>query len=74
MSGFTAGCQRQATTAWRAVVTCHGWFARKQQEGKQTDSLATRTGTGCLGFLMFGFVWIFIPLIVIVTVEAAIVA
>lgn len=67
-SNFTANCKRQAMGAWRATVAAPTALARVHRQGKKQDSLSTRAGMGCLGLIVFGFVWFLIPLLAILTV------
>lgn len=70
MSGFTSACQRQAAASWTAA----GAFPEKYSAWKKGPSLGGRAQRGCLGFLIFGIVYIVVPLMVFLAVEAAIVA
>lgn len=70
MSGFTSACQGQATAAWKAA----GAFPEKYSTWKKEPSLGGRAQRGCLGFLIFGIIYVIVPLMVFLAVEAAIVA
>lgn len=70
MSSFADGCRRQASAAWRGV----GSFPASYSKWKTGPSAGQRAQRGCLGFLFFGVLYIFIPLMVFLAVEAVLVA
>ncbi|MGH7690210.1 MAG: hypothetical protein ACREN3_11445 [Gemmatimonadaceae bacterium] len=65
MSDFTAACEHQARTAWGAAMSWPDRYAK----WKNAPSLSGRAQRGCLGMLIFGVVYVFVPLIVFVCVE-----
>ena len=70
MSGFTDSCRQQATGAWGVA----GSFPDKYGAWKNGPGVSGRAQRGCLGFLIFGIAYVFVPLVIFIAVEAVIVA
>lgn len=73
MSGFTDTFRGQAQGGWRAAGSWMTKYGKWQDERRQR-TIGQKAGSGCLGFLLFGFVYFFIPIIVVLGVEIVIVA
>lgn len=67
---FTTACRDQATEAWRAATSWPDRYAN----WKKGPSVGDRAQRGCLGFLIFGIVYVFVPLMVFVCVETVLLA
>lgn len=65
MSGFTSSCRGQTSGALRAA----GAFPEKYAAWKRGPGVGGRAQRGCLGFLIFGIAYIFVPLILFLCVE-----
>jgi hypothetical protein len=70
MSGFTVACRDQARGAWGAAAS----WPDKYSKWKKEPSVGDKAQRGCLGFLIFGIVYIFVPMIIFLFVETALVA
>lgn len=71
MSGFTAGCQRQAKAGWKAAASTWRWNTERRQKLQQ-EPLTTKAGSGCCGCLLIGPVWFILPALIVALVEVAI--
>jgi hypothetical protein len=62
-----------AKSAWTAAG---GWLTKygNWQDERRKRSAGQKAGSGCLGFLLFGFIYFFIPIIVVLAVELVIVS
>jgi hypothetical protein len=65
MSAFTTSCKAAALGGWAATAS---WPAR-YENWKRGPSLGGRAQRGCLGFLIFGVVYVFVPLMVLFMIE-----
>ena len=70
MSNFAEACATHAASAWRAV----GSFPEKYSKWKKEPSTGQKAQRGCLGFLIFGIAYIFVPMIMFLFIEAVLVA
>lgn len=70
MSGFTVACRDQARGAWERRRRGR----TNTPNAKKEPSVGDKAQRGCLGFLIFGIVYIFVPMIIFLFVETAIVA
>lgn len=70
MSGFTDACRAQAVGAWRTT----GAWPEKYTSWKKGPGPSGRAQRGCLGFLIFGVVYIFLPLLIFLAVAMVLVA
>lgn len=69
MAGFSDSCVREAERAWGAV----GQFPASYGRWKNGPSTAQRLQRGCLGWLLFGVVYLFLPVMVFLAVETVLV-
>jgi hypothetical protein len=70
MSAFTAARRDQKQSAWKAATSWPDRYAA----WKKGPSLSGRAQRGCLGTLIFGVVYIFMPLLVFLCVETVLLA
>ncbi|MDA8379482.1 MAG: DUF2510 domain-containing protein [Actinomycetota bacterium] len=73
-SGFSITCKGQAVRAWSAIPAVYRAVRIEPKEARKQDSLSSRAGMGCLGFLVFGFFWFLIPLLITIAVVGAVAA
>ena len=67
MSAFTEGCRDQAHAAWGAAASWPDRYAA----WKSGPSVGGRAQRGCLGVLIFGLIYVFVPLLIFFAVETA---
>jgi len=68
MSEFTEAVRDQALGGWKKMGSFADWWSKRNQ-GR---SVGERTGTGCLAFLVLGFVSFLLPLLIWIFVMVAI--
>lgn len=64
--GLAEACLREANRAWERV----GRFPNSYSRWKNGPSTVQRLQRGCLGWLIFGVLYLFVPLMVFLAVEA----
>ena len=69
MGGLTDTCHAQANGAWEAATSLPDRYAA----WKKGPSIGGRAQRGCLGVLLFGVVYVFLPLLVFLFVEMALI-
>jgi hypothetical protein len=70
LSDFTDSCRTQARAAWSTA----GSFPDRYSRWKKEPGLSGRAQRGCLGVLIFGLVYVFVPLVIFLFVETVIIA
>jgi len=73
-TGFSGVCAGHVAQAWKLVFSFPARYSTTRRQARAQRSLPNRAGTGCLGFLLFGFVWFFLPLMFVVAAETVLVA
>lgn len=74
MSSFTAFATRTAKAGWAGAGRWPAKFYELRAEKKQRESTLNKAGTGCIGFLLFGLLVFFIPLVCMLAIEAVVVS
>ncbi len=72
MSQSRDNARRRAVEAWRLTTAWPAAYAKWRDE-RRRQSFGTKASNGCLGFLFFGIVVIFVPIMIFTVVEAAVV-
>lgn len=73
MSSFTVTMRRMGLSGWRAADSVLRWYSTRGARRRATKTLGRRIGTGCLGYLIFGIAYFFIPLTVFLLAETVVV-
>jgi hypothetical protein len=69
-SSFTTQCRDIAKKGWASAAT----WPSKFYDAKRSRSMGQKTSGGCISFLIFGVAFIFVPMMIVIVVEAGIVA